>query len=490
MNPADFAASFERAAADAPASASEFSARMADWVAPALPVDPGARWLLTALHRHVPRQRWLGRTVSERLGASLGRVGAWGAFEHPSQVPSAGEMPGLPEWSYRFHGIGCCLTHRDGTTLDVDFVEGSPDWIDGFFYREYLGSLPQADAIEARLCRPEPTTGYWFADFPTLTEAGLVEGGHRVRLTELGHAWGQCLEEAATRIMTSSPGPEAAWMALAFGDPHLAQARLDAPAPEPLRRAVREQNALRRITMIAGLEGGSSFYQACLRSLVDLGRREAEPIVVKQLEREPIDGVVSAALDLIEDWADPQHRTALCQLLARSRGESGVEPHVRGRVASMLMRHGPRALDDATRGVLIEALERPGGTRQGLGGLLLCLLGRDSGLTRLRAGLRSESAATRFDAAAALGVLATDDAMAELRGCETIEAQTVLGRLRGLAPIAGPQPLGHVVQWRGQSRRVFELRELMASRAGEDTAAWFEQFVEAHGALLQVWRAH
>ena len=490
MNPADFVASFERATTDTPSSVAELDECLRDWAPPALPADASARWLLVALHRHVPRQRWVARTVSERLGASPGRMGAWGAFEHPSQVPSSGAMPGLPEWSYRFHGIGCCLTHRDGTVIDVDFVKGSPDWIDGFFYREYLGSLPQADAIEARLRRPEPTTGYWFADFPSLAQAGLVEGGHRVRLTELGHAWGQALEDAAQRVMTEAPGPRAAWLALALGDARLAAARLDAPAPESLRRHLETQLAEGRTRMTAGLEGGSSFHGACLRSLVDLGRAEAEPIVLQQLERDPIDGVVSAAVDLIEGWADPQHTAALCDLLARSVGDSGLEPHLRSRVAAMLMKQGPRALDDATRAVLAEALERPGASHQGLSGLLLCLLGRDSGLARLRAGLRSDVAATRIDAAAALGVLATDEAMAELRACETIEAQTVLGRLRGLAPIAGPQPLGHVVQWRGKPRRVFELRELIASRAGEDAAASFEGFVEDHGPLLRVWRAH
>lgn len=64
---------------------------------------------------------------------------------HPEDRPDQ-QVPGLEEWEYRFHGIGCCLTHRlTGERIDVDFVG---DHAEGFdFYLNYLESLRQPQAL-------------------------------------------------------------------------------------------------------------------------------------------------------------------------------------------------------------------------------------------------------------------------------------------------------------------------------------------------------
>jgi hypothetical protein len=93
-----------------------------------LPASPWARWILLALHRHRARQAFVQEVVRERLDG-------WFGFQR--RIPQTGVVPGLEEWHYRFHGIGCCLTHVDGTELDVDFEHGEP-LLDAWFYDRWL----------------------------------------------------------------------------------------------------------------------------------------------------------------------------------------------------------------------------------------------------------------------------------------------------------------------------------------------------------------
>src|SRR5262245_29296652 len=83
---------------------------------------PWLTWTLITLVRHRDRQRWVGDVVRNRLDGDLLRVARAGSMGHPEGRPQRGPVPGLPEWEYFFHGIGCCLTHRvTGEEIDVNF---------------------------------------------------------------------------------------------------------------------------------------------------------------------------------------------------------------------------------------------------------------------------------------------------------------------------------------------------------------------------------
>ncbi|WP_339730266.1 hypothetical protein [uncultured Gimesia sp.] len=67
---------------------------------------------------------------------------------HPKGV-NCGPVPGLEEWDYDLHGIGCCVTHRiSGEAIDVDFFDETADWIALYFYDSYLSSLRTPDLWE------------------------------------------------------------------------------------------------------------------------------------------------------------------------------------------------------------------------------------------------------------------------------------------------------------------------------------------------------
>ena len=178
--------------------AREIAARIAspappDRAPPALPGDAWERRLLVALADHVPRQRWVAGVVEQRLSGSARLLASDGAFGHPEAVPQKGVVPTLPEWSYFFHGCGCCLTHKDGTSIDVDFDEHGADGIDPFFYAQYLGSLPAPTGVEALLRQPAPFAKGWMADLEGLRALGFIDGQHRFRITDAGYRWAEAL---------------------------------------------------------------------------------------------------------------------------------------------------------------------------------------------------------------------------------------------------------------------------------------------------------
>jgi hypothetical protein len=80
--------------------------------------------LLVGLLRHLERQASAGRVVQEHLQGDLNAIGQWGSLGHPSNSPRSGQVASLPGWTFEFHGKGCRLTNDDGTSLDVDFIDG------------------------------------------------------------------------------------------------------------------------------------------------------------------------------------------------------------------------------------------------------------------------------------------------------------------------------------------------------------------------------
>jgi hypothetical protein len=91
--------------------------------------SPWATWTLIGLARHRRRQHWVEQVMRTRLGGDPEALATCGALAHPGSIPQHGLVPGLAEWEYCFHGIGCCLTHRvTGESIDVDFHGDSAEY--------------------------------------------------------------------------------------------------------------------------------------------------------------------------------------------------------------------------------------------------------------------------------------------------------------------------------------------------------------------------
>lgn len=137
-------------------------------------LSPWAVWLLFALVRQVERQRWVSSVIVSKLGADISALSLGGWLAHPN-VPTSGLVPDLQSWEYELHGRGCRLTNRiTGESIDVDFYDGSADWIDDYFFVEFLRSLKNPEPIEKRLIELHPSQETVILAFGELLNEGVV----------------------------------------------------------------------------------------------------------------------------------------------------------------------------------------------------------------------------------------------------------------------------------------------------------------------------
>jgi hypothetical protein len=101
----------------APASSSELVAGLAGEPVVPLPGDPWSRWLLVALHRHIPRQLWVAEIVRQLLDGNLQRIAVDGGFGHPIDRPQEGPRVTRPS-----SGAPCQVFPSGGTSFMDEVV--------------------------------------------------------------------------------------------------------------------------------------------------------------------------------------------------------------------------------------------------------------------------------------------------------------------------------------------------------------------------------
>ena len=166
------------------------SAAEASWATSPLPIDPWMSWTLLSLIQHRQRQQFVLDTMRFKLSGDAETLAAAGALGHPN-VPQQGVVPGDADWEYYFHGIGCCLTHRNsGVSIDVDFHDETADWISFWFYRGFLCSLSSPAPIEKRLLELHPTIETVELSIARLLKLNLLEARNDAGSTfRLNFSW-------------------------------------------------------------------------------------------------------------------------------------------------------------------------------------------------------------------------------------------------------------------------------------------------------------
>ncbi|MEQ1566085.1 MAG: hypothetical protein ABMA64_10645 [Myxococcota bacterium] len=133
------------------------------------------RWTLLGLARHRHRQLWVAEVLRTRLDTDLETLARCGTGGHPRNHPGHGEVPGLPDWTYSFHGRGCVLTHRHtAEAIDVDFLDDSGEDFDSWFYGRYLDSLGAPERPEAKVLSLHPSRDTLGLTLRALGESGLL----------------------------------------------------------------------------------------------------------------------------------------------------------------------------------------------------------------------------------------------------------------------------------------------------------------------------
>lgn len=299
--------------------------------------------------------------------------------------------------------------------------------------------------------------------------------------TTLEGVWGLLEEE-------DSPAEARAWFALEVGDPVSALSQLEEP-PAALVALAREAIETRARSLRDQAQQPGLDARFAVQALAQLGREHAEQTLLAVLRRRPLDGVVSRALEVVCAWDDPALADAICVVAEAANRASPPDPFIRSRAITHLMRQGPRALGNELRSRIQRCMRPNAGASEARVAYLLTLIDPEEPLDRLTVALRSEIPLVREEAAAALAVVGTSEAMEVLRRCETPEAQTVVALLRGLEPVSGPEPRGQLINWKGKPKRVYRMDEVAAAQVGEFTAMAFREFVREYEELGAIWNA-
>ncbi len=158
-------------------------------VASPIGLSPWTSWLVLCLVRHRGRQQFVLESMSSRLDGDAESIARAGSMGHPKRA-RVGLVPGDTDWEYRFHGRGCCMTHRvTGESIDVDFHDETADWIDRFFFNTYLESLDTPTFVERRLKELYPTSRTVELGIDELIEGGVLESNENSSSFRLRIPW-------------------------------------------------------------------------------------------------------------------------------------------------------------------------------------------------------------------------------------------------------------------------------------------------------------
>jgi hypothetical protein len=352
--------------------------------------SPWATWTLIGLVRHRRRQLWVAEVVATRLRGDPALAQVW-ALERPPDRPQHGLVPGLPEWVYFFHGIGCCLTNRiTGESIDVDFYGQEAEYLDEFFYLNYLRSLRQPEPPEARLIALHPSFRPLRLAIGELLEARLLvpleEGSaHPFRLSEevLDHA-----EALDAFCLAWGRADRRAWLGALIGDWLAAQEATLAADDEGIKAPVSGRAAACqawRCDDLLARRVGEPRYDEVLLALDDLD----VGILADRLDRAlrgPIGEATSTALEIIRRREDPAWCPAVHGLFRRlDPSGRAPQPHLWIHCLEVLFRHGPRHEE------VRAALSSAGETSLGEAALLALEHAPDSALPLFRRALRSRA---------------------------------------------------------------------------------------------------
>lgn len=490
-------------------------------------------WPLVAFLRHERRQKWVGYLVESKLRGSGVELAGKGALGHPEGFEQEGEVPDTPGWRYFYHGRGCCLSHDDGTSIDVDFADdGSATEIDPYFFSNYLASVPVLLWSDARLRLPPPLEEAWQIDITRLAALGLITHNWRFRLTDEGRQVGETLEPLADEIdrlaTDRSPGARIrmAWVLAMVGDVVSATEVIpqDEGAIVANLRSSAATAVLQRAEMIRSLSNGPD-ERLCLQALASLGRKFVDERVWRILESEPPSSLHLASMRLIESWGDPVLESMLVCALKRFTPQRGffgrlfhrtiAEPDEIERprngllvaiARTLLSCQTPETISPETVDLLRRALLQDRKACDSEAGFLLYLLAPQAGLTKLRRNFRNRVPLAREEAAIFLAMIGTREALDALIEVASgspedgsHEAACSLSMLEGSRAQAAAtewvrrndgyeEADGRELEVAGRTIKTWSADDMMRVNMRNWVQGWARRAQEQYGHLLPRWR--
>lgn len=454
-------------------------------------LDGPSRSLLLDLYRHMTRQAFVGRVVREKLGTDLLALGTWGAIGRPATQPQLGRVPEVEGWSFYFHGMGCRLTHDDGTCVDVDFHDGRSDRIDPFFYVGYLCSVPAPSFVQQRLVKPEPFGKAWMADLPNLLERGFLEGESSFGLTLTGVRYGKALDAALPADADATPAQIVAMgFLLGLADVELTTVLAEyRPLVVDARRKEAETRCERHLRQLEQLSDATQRAHALLSAAASCPRK-ASLDVRRLLAIGSFDVVLSVAVTVAETMFDESWVRDLEVLLNRASGTDAPRPHVRVRAARLILsKLTPLTLRTQTRKTLERALRQPAGSSSAEAAQLLYLLDPGAGREALEKLLVDQIPANRLDSAATLCCLAAVDFNAAVILSNASSPETSYARAIELGlDIAPIHPKGEMVELLSEQLLVYQWEDVSLANLPDWVRGASDEIAREYAPLLERWR--
>lgn len=448
--------------------------------------------VLVAAYKHIEKQKWVAGVVATILGTDLEELGRLGGFAHPEHIPQAGKVPNMPGWKYYFHGIGCCLTHEDGTEIDVDFPEGRYDVIDPYFFGNYISSLSSPSVLESRLGSIESLSNAWMAELPKLKELGLIEGGHAFELT----AEGVLLAQEKSILWDKVEGNHNL-----FAKAHIALLLDDVLLARDFLSEERDSDSYKLIAPIAGRFESNTFenLMASLKGKDEQKRKDilkaaasiddvyAEKVVEYILKESRFDSTTFLALGLIDQIGPSQYASELERLIDKAwRGkppQPGIRVHA---VRSLISLYCPDTIPQKLKKKLLKALKKRLDRMVDDAARLLYLMDKDSGLDLLGKCLGSDVPIVRDGGAASLAVVNTPKSLRLLENHGSITAATMIAIINNVE-VAKIVPLGSEVEIAGKKVRTYSFDEIEAANMEGWLRSIYEETKKEYLPLLNKW---
>lgn len=485
-------------------------------------------WPLVGFVRHERRQKWVGYIVESKLNGSGSELASSGALGHPNGMKQEGDVPDNPGWRYSFHGRGCCLTHSDGTSIDVDFADdGSATEIDPYFFSQFLASAAKLEWTDAHLRHAPPLENAWQFDLRRLSDLGFVEGKSRFCLTDKGRQLVEHLEPIVDEInrlsneTSANPRMTTSWLLTLLGDVSTA-ANVPDHIPSEIADVVghaatistKERAAILRAAVRSNDEGE---HRLALMALAALGRQHVEREVLSTMESTPPSSLHLLSLRILESWNDPSCEPMLLAALHRfflspngtvGTQVQGLRNNFLALVAKLLLSyHTPSSISKPVEEMLHRVLESDLKTYDARAGFLLYLLSPALGLQKVKAATRNPIPMVRQEAAVFLGMIRTDDAINALLEVAAgqpehggHEAACVLATLtdqRALTALANwrrrndgyEEAEPNEIDFKGRNLQTWKMNEVMRANISNIVQRCSETLQREYGQLLLKWSA-
>lgn len=448
--------------------------------------------LLVAAYKYIDKQKWVAEIVATILETNLDELGRLGGFAHPDNISQEGKVPNLSGWRYFFHGIGCCLTHDDGTQIDVDFPEGRYDVIDPYFFGNYLSSLPNPSELESRFVAPNSIPNAWMAELPNLTALGLIEGDHCFTLTEQGLSIAQKKTPLWDKLENQDNQFAKAHIALLLGELPLAHDFLSEKKESDSFNQVNSLASQFKITsydsLILSLNGKDEHKKKDIfKAAASIDGTSAIKVVDHILNEGKLSSSTFLALDLIEQIGPEKYSKKLEKLISKAWKGKPPQPGIRVNAVRILMTlYSSDTLPKALRKKLVRALSKRLDRMGDDAAKLLYLLDSTAGLRLLKKCLDSKVPIVKQGGAAALATINSSESINILENHRSVTATTMLAIIKGVE-IAQIIPLGSETDLGDRTVRTYSFDDLEAANMETWLRSTYEDTKINYLPLIKKW---